>query len=140
MKNAVCWDVAPCRSCVNRRFGRTYRLHLQGRRHSSYQDLIVSNEASISVVIVAQTVKKLSVFQATENLIAVLVRAQYWAPSRAIMMKTTPSHSICIRSGGILLFQVSTLQAFRPKPLHKFLIPLCMLFAPPIISFLILSH
>jgi hypothetical protein len=32
VKNAVFWDVAPCRSCVNRRFGGTYRLHLQGRR------------------------------------------------------------------------------------------------------------
>jgi hypothetical protein len=29
MKNAVFWDVASCRSCVNRRFGGTYRLHLQ---------------------------------------------------------------------------------------------------------------
>jgi hypothetical protein len=32
MKNAVFWDVAPCRSCVNRPFGGTYRLHLQGRK------------------------------------------------------------------------------------------------------------
>jgi hypothetical protein len=32
MKNAVLWDVAPYRSCVNRRFGGTYRLHLQGRK------------------------------------------------------------------------------------------------------------
>jgi hypothetical protein len=32
MKNAVFWDVAPCRSCVNRRFGGTYRLHLHGRK------------------------------------------------------------------------------------------------------------
>jgi hypothetical protein len=32
VKNAVFWDVAPCRSCVNRRFGGTYRLHLQGRK------------------------------------------------------------------------------------------------------------
>jgi hypothetical protein len=31
MKNAVFWDVTPCRSCVNRRFGGTYRL-LQGRK------------------------------------------------------------------------------------------------------------
>jgi hypothetical protein len=31
MKIAVFWDVAPCRHCVNRRFGGTYRLHLQGR-------------------------------------------------------------------------------------------------------------
>jgi hypothetical protein len=32
MKNSVFWDVAPCRSCMNRRFGGTYRLHLQGRK------------------------------------------------------------------------------------------------------------
>jgi hypothetical protein len=32
MKKAVFWDVAPCRYCVSRRFGGTYRLHLQGRR------------------------------------------------------------------------------------------------------------
>jgi hypothetical protein len=34
MKNAVFWDVTPCRSCVNRRFGGKYRLHLQGRKNS----------------------------------------------------------------------------------------------------------
>jgi hypothetical protein len=28
---AVFWDVAPCIYCVNRRFGGTYRLHLQDR-------------------------------------------------------------------------------------------------------------
>jgi hypothetical protein len=32
LQNAVFWDVAPCRSCVNRRFGGPYRLHLQGRK------------------------------------------------------------------------------------------------------------
>jgi hypothetical protein len=32
MKNAVFWDVVSCRSCVNQRFGGTYRLHLQGRK------------------------------------------------------------------------------------------------------------
>jgi hypothetical protein len=32
MKNAVFWDVALCTSCVNRRFGGTYRLNLQGRK------------------------------------------------------------------------------------------------------------
>jgi hypothetical protein len=31
-KNAVFWDMAPCRSCVNRLFGGMYRLHLQSRR------------------------------------------------------------------------------------------------------------
>jgi hypothetical protein len=35
MKNAVFWDVAPCRSCgLNRRFGGRYRFHLQGRKIS----------------------------------------------------------------------------------------------------------
>jgi hypothetical protein len=32
MKNTVFWDVAPCRYCVNRRFGGTYLLPLQGRK------------------------------------------------------------------------------------------------------------
>jgi hypothetical protein len=32
MKNAVFWDVALCRSGVNRRFGGMYRLHLQDRK------------------------------------------------------------------------------------------------------------
>jgi hypothetical protein len=30
--SAVLWDVAPCRSCVNRRFGGTYHLHIQCRK------------------------------------------------------------------------------------------------------------
>jgi hypothetical protein len=33
LKNAVFWDVALCRSCVNRRFGGSYRLHLQCRNN-----------------------------------------------------------------------------------------------------------
>jgi hypothetical protein len=32
MKNVVVWDVALCRSYVNRRFRVTYHLHLQGRK------------------------------------------------------------------------------------------------------------
>jgi hypothetical protein len=31
-QNTVFWDVASCSYFVNRRFGGTYRLHLQGRR------------------------------------------------------------------------------------------------------------
>jgi hypothetical protein len=30
-KNVVFWDVSPCGSCKNRRFGGTYRLYLQGK-------------------------------------------------------------------------------------------------------------
>jgi hypothetical protein len=36
MKNAVLWDLAPCRSYVNRRFGGTYR-----------RDAISSSETSV---------------------------------------------------------------------------------------------
>jgi hypothetical protein len=32
MKNSLFWDMVPCRSCENRRFGGTYSLHLQGRK------------------------------------------------------------------------------------------------------------
>jgi hypothetical protein len=32
MKNAVFWDVTLCKSCVNKCFGGTYRLHFQGRK------------------------------------------------------------------------------------------------------------
>jgi hypothetical protein len=46
MKKAVFWDVAPCRCGVNRRFGGTYRLHLQARgeirkstRKASFRDV-----------------------------------------------------------------------------------------------------
>jgi hypothetical protein len=33
MKNAVFWDVTPCWSCKNGRFGGTYRLHHQDGKH-----------------------------------------------------------------------------------------------------------
>jgi hypothetical protein len=33
MKNVVFWDVAPCISYVNRRFGGTYRLRLKGKKN-----------------------------------------------------------------------------------------------------------
>jgi hypothetical protein len=51
-KNTVFWDVTPCRSCVNRRFGGTYRLHLQGRKireqgTSVKMEAISSSETSV---------------------------------------------------------------------------------------------
>jgi hypothetical protein len=33
MKNVVFWDVTPCASCKNRRFGGMYGLHLQGENN-----------------------------------------------------------------------------------------------------------
>jgi hypothetical protein len=42
MKNAIFfWDVAPCRSCVNRRFGGSYRLHPPARAGSSLADFSI---------------------------------------------------------------------------------------------------
>jgi hypothetical protein len=38
MKKAVFWDEVQCRYCVNRRFGGTYRLHLQGRRQEEIRE------------------------------------------------------------------------------------------------------
>jgi hypothetical protein len=32
MNNAVFRDVAPCRFCMNRRFGATYQFHIQGKK------------------------------------------------------------------------------------------------------------
>jgi hypothetical protein len=32
-KNGVFWEVTPCGSCKNRRFGRTYRLHHQDEKN-----------------------------------------------------------------------------------------------------------
>jgi hypothetical protein len=33
MKNAVFWDIVPCGSCKNQRFGGTQRLHHQGGKN-----------------------------------------------------------------------------------------------------------
>jgi hypothetical protein len=37
MNSSTFWDIAPCSSCVNRRFGGTYGLHLQGRKSAEQQ-------------------------------------------------------------------------------------------------------
>jgi hypothetical protein len=47
MKNAVFWDVMPCGSCRNRRFGGTYRLHLPGEKnHLTKTTLAVASDRS----------------------------------------------------------------------------------------------
>jgi hypothetical protein len=52
MKNAVFWDVTPCGSCKNRRFGGIYRLHHQGDTNSQIlvalmMEAIASPETSV---------------------------------------------------------------------------------------------
>jgi hypothetical protein len=46
MKNAVFWAVAPCRSCVNRRFGGTSVYTISTQRHIP-EDGILQNEVHI---------------------------------------------------------------------------------------------
>jgi hypothetical protein len=46
MKKAVFWDVAPCRNCVNRSFGGTYCLHLQGRRQEEIRERTSRTDAT----------------------------------------------------------------------------------------------
>jgi hypothetical protein len=43
MKNAVFWDVAPCGSCNNRRFGGTYRHHHQGDKNQGDRNNVSGN-------------------------------------------------------------------------------------------------
>jgi hypothetical protein len=38
MKNAVFWDVTPCGSCKNLRFGVMYRLRYQGDKNYCHSD------------------------------------------------------------------------------------------------------
>jgi hypothetical protein len=46
MNNAIFWDVTPCGSCKNQRFGETYRLNHQGKQnrpHSMLPLLVTAN-------------------------------------------------------------------------------------------------
>jgi hypothetical protein len=48
-ENAVFWDVAPCRYCVNLRFGGTYRLHFQGIKYSHLFTLFPRSQISYTL-------------------------------------------------------------------------------------------
>jgi hypothetical protein len=48
MMNAVFWDVTPCVSCKNRRFGRTYCLHHQSRKN---QQFLVADSVPSSLIL-----------------------------------------------------------------------------------------
>jgi hypothetical protein len=52
MKNDVSWDVTPCGSCKNRRFGGTKRLHLRGDKNRSVRLLLVTVNVPSSPIIV----------------------------------------------------------------------------------------
>jgi hypothetical protein len=50
MKSIIFWDMTPCSLSFNRRFGGTYRLHLQGQRYrfSKPASMQVKMEATCS--------------------------------------------------------------------------------------------
>jgi hypothetical protein len=53
VKNDVLWDVTPCGSCKNRRFGGTYHLHHQGDKIDSVLRLqVTANVVSSSPIFV----------------------------------------------------------------------------------------
>jgi hypothetical protein len=52
VKNAVFWDVAPCKSCVNRRFGGTYLLHC---RFTQYLHGATSQKTPFFIVTAVKT-------------------------------------------------------------------------------------
>jgi hypothetical protein len=49
MKNAVFWDMAPCGSSENRRFGGTYRLHHQSEKDQRAWNNVSRNTQRASV-------------------------------------------------------------------------------------------
>jgi hypothetical protein len=42
----IFWDVSPCDSCKNQRFGGTYHLHLQGENNQRIKILAVASDCS----------------------------------------------------------------------------------------------
>jgi hypothetical protein len=46
-KNSVLWDVTPCGSCKNRRFGGTYHLHHQGDKNRAKTMLALTGSCSM---------------------------------------------------------------------------------------------
>jgi hypothetical protein len=58
MNNAVFWDVMPCASCKNRRFGGTYRTHHQsGKNQRPRNKLLVTANVPSSLVLVTLMTK-----------------------------------------------------------------------------------
>jgi hypothetical protein len=46
VKNAVFWDIAPCGSCKNGRFGGMHRLHHQSNKNQRARNNVHSNQQS----------------------------------------------------------------------------------------------
>jgi hypothetical protein len=66
MKNAAFWDVAPCGSCENPRFGGTCHLHLQGGRTDCCL-LYVSSRLTLSLTRVISSTLKMEASLSSET-------------------------------------------------------------------------
>jgi hypothetical protein len=52
MKNGIFWDVTPCGSCKNRRFGGTYQFHQQGDKNSGTVFILSVRQSLVTANIV----------------------------------------------------------------------------------------
>jgi hypothetical protein len=50
MKNVVSWNGSLCSSCKNRRFGGTYRLHLQGENTEQTKNIVINYSQHATVI------------------------------------------------------------------------------------------
>jgi hypothetical protein len=67
IKNVVCWDVAPCGSCKNRRFGGTCHFHFQGRR--KVLDRLIVSLARVKFFIIQNSEPKKKIGIYTEHFV-----------------------------------------------------------------------
>jgi hypothetical protein len=56
MKNAVFWDVTPCGSCKNRRFGATYRLNIQSGKNQRAMNIVSNNNFMLQLLVTGNAV------------------------------------------------------------------------------------
>jgi hypothetical protein len=68
MKNALFWDVKPCGSCRNRRFGGTYRLHHQDEKNRRARN--VSGNQLATIILTKSNIKRIQLL--LENVCTVM--------------------------------------------------------------------
>jgi hypothetical protein len=84
MKNAVFWDVLPCKSRLSRRFGGKYRPHLQGRkilerRTSLSKWLQIGSVCSNMLKLVPRSTLKMKAIRSSETSVHMRLTRRYIA-------------------------------------------------------------
>jgi hypothetical protein len=96
LKSTIFWDITPCSPLsVNRRFGGTYRLHLQGRKNKFSKKPACKQVARVSTDVSEGHIA--SIFRVEKISLARNQRASRWQaclliPSPERIISTTPSH------------------------------------------------